>query len=288
MDNQPIQITEIPSLKNPILIIGFDGWGNAMNIAKGMVVYLIRKLKGKEFAKLDTDTFYRYDASRPWVSIIHGVLNSFIPPGGTFYAIKTQSGRHDIVILKAEEPNLRWFLFTEVLFDLCRKLEVNTIITLGSMHDNVLHSDKMISGVTTCPDFLSGFVEKKINLIYYQGPGSIHSIIQSEARRNNIRCMNLWCHCPYYLQDMVHFGMLSHLGGILSFFGEFDLDLTELDASWEKLKLKIDALMKTRPEVQELVDELQKERTSTLWKKRRSHPHKNKKIIHIEDFRDPD
>lgn len=286
MDNQPIRITEHPRLKDPIMIIGFDGWGNAMNISKGMVVYLVRKLKGKEFAKLNPDFFYRYDASRPWVSIMQGALRSFTPPGGSFYAIETGAD-HDLVVLKAEEPNLKWFLFAEVLVDLCNQLGVKAVITLGSMYDNVLHTEKMISGITTCHEFFSDLMEKKINLIYYQGPSSVHSIIQVEAPKNNIKCLSLWCHCPYYLQDTVHFGLLSHLGSVLAHFGKFDLDISELDTSWEKLKLKIDALLKTKPEIQDVVSELQKERTRNGWGKRR-HANKDEKIINLEDFREPE
>jgi hypothetical protein len=36
-----IQIKELPQLRKPLLIAGFDGWTNALNVGNGMVAYLI-------------------------------------------------------------------------------------------------------------------------------------------------------------------------------------------------------------------------------------------------------
>ena len=61
MSANGIQIHELPDLKNPLLIAGFDGWGNALKISSGMAAYLIRNFKAQRFAELDPDAFFRYD-----------------------------------------------------------------------------------------------------------------------------------------------------------------------------------------------------------------------------------
>jgi proteasome assembly chaperone (PAC2) family protein len=53
MGIEEIQFKELPQLKKPVLIAGFDGWGNALKISSGMAAYLIRKLNAKQFAKLN-------------------------------------------------------------------------------------------------------------------------------------------------------------------------------------------------------------------------------------------
>ena len=115
MSTNGIQIHELPDLKNPLLIAGFDGWGNALKISSGMVAYLIRAFKAQRFAELDPDVFFRYDEKRPVVHIEEGVFKNLSSPGGTFYAAHTASDGRDLVILKADEPNLRWFGFVEEL-----------------------------------------------------------------------------------------------------------------------------------------------------------------------------
>ncbi|MBW2202866.1 MAG: PAC2 family protein, partial [Deltaproteobacteria bacterium] len=119
MKEEGIHIETLPELQKPILIVGFDGWGNALNISTGMVAYLIRKFKAGSFARLNPDLFYRYDQTRPIVNIENGRLKDLSIPGGVFYAAKPGSEGRDLLILKAEEPNLRWQYFAEEVFSLC-------------------------------------------------------------------------------------------------------------------------------------------------------------------------
>ena len=62
MSDRGIHIKELPQLKNPLLIAGFDGWGNALNISNGMASYLIRRMNAQHFADLDPDTLGRHEA----------------------------------------------------------------------------------------------------------------------------------------------------------------------------------------------------------------------------------
>jgi proteasome assembly chaperone (PAC2) family protein len=227
--NEPgIHIRKLPQLEKPLLIAGFDGWGNALNISNGMASYFIRHFKAQPFADLNPDIFYRYDEHRPRVIIEDGLLKTFTPPGGSFYSAVTDKNQSDIVILSADEPNLCWSHFVDLLFSLCRKLDVGTVLTLGSMYDNVLHTDRTISGVASNRKMLSQLQKHNVNAISYKGPSAIHTIIQSEGTKRGFECLSLWSHCPYYLQGTTHFGILSHLGGLIAKLGNFHLDTEHL------------------------------------------------------------
>ena len=147
MKDYGIHIEQRPELKRGVLIAGFDGWGNALDVSKGMVSYLIRKLEAQYFAKVNCDLFYRFDETRPFVKIEQGSLKSISPPSASFYVARNPSHGSDVVILKATEPHLQWYRFVDELCSFCEKLNIEKIITLGSMYDNVLHSDKIISGI---------------------------------------------------------------------------------------------------------------------------------------------
>ena len=84
MSDTGIHITELPELNNPILIAGFNGWGNALNVSEGMATYLIGKLNARKFARLDPDVFYRFDESRPQVNIEDGNLKSLSPSASIY------------------------------------------------------------------------------------------------------------------------------------------------------------------------------------------------------------
>ncbi len=282
-----IHIKELPDLKNPVLIAGFDGWGNALNVSNAMAAYLIRQLNARHFADLDPDSFYRYDEQRPIVNIEEGYLDTLTPPGGSFYAAATDGDQSDLVILKANEPNLQWFKFVDQLFSLCRKLGVHTIITLGSLYDNVLHTDRIISAVASTPESLSHLSQKRINPISYRGPSAIHSIIQSEGSKRGFECISLWTHCPYYLQGTTHFGVLSYLGRLLAEMVNFQLDTLDLDNNWETLEEQVNKLIENNSELQSLISNLRKEKVKGSTASLRGTAKSDEKIINLQDFLDP-
>ncbi|MGD2016292.1 MAG: PAC2 family protein [Desulfobacterales bacterium] len=287
MSDHGIHIKNLPKLKNPFLIAGFDGWGNALNISKGVVSYLIRRMKARHFADLDPDTFYRYDDQRPQVSIVGGILKSFRSPGGAFYAVQTDAGQSDLVILKADEPNLRWFQLADRLFSICQKLGIGTIITLGSMYDNVLHTDRIVSGVASTEELVSRLMESNINPIDYQGPSAIHTIIHSEGSKRGFECISLWSHCPYYLQGTTHFGLLSHMVGIIAELANFQIDTPDLEDNWKKLKEQINRLIDDNSELQTLIGNLRKEKVKGTATSLKGTLSSDKKIINLKDFLDP-
>jgi len=287
MNTAGIHIKEWPQLNKPVLIAGFDGWGNALNISNGMAAYFIRRLKAKKFADLDPDTFYRYDEQRPVVDIVEGKLNTLTPPSGSFYAVETDDNQSDIVILKANEPNLRWFKFMELLFSICQKLQIRKVITIGSMYDNVLHTDRILSGIASSPEMLSELKQKRINPISYQGPSAIHSIIQSEGTKKGYECISLWSHCPYYLQGTTHFGILSYLGELIAGLVNFQLDTLDLQGNWKKLENQINTLVEGNSELQSLISNLRKEKAKGSAASLRGAAKSDEKIINLQDFLDP-
>ncbi|MCP4667384.1 MAG: PAC2 family protein [Deltaproteobacteria bacterium] len=287
MKNDAIGIKNLPELRKPILIAGFGGWGNALDISNAMVTYLIRQLKAESFARIDPDLFYRYDENRPIVNIKEGVLKSVSPPGGSFFAAHPLGCGTDLVLFRAVEPSLRWSLFADELLRLCGKLGVSTIITLGSMYDNVLHTDRIISGIASEEDLSSKLKEKAVMPINYQGPSAIHSTLHQEGKKRGFPCISLWCHCPYYLQGTTHFGLMSHLGALLASLGEFVLDVEELDASWKELNKQIQKLIEKNPELQDMISELRKAKVRGSWESVKEGTRKDEKVIHIEDFIGP-
>ena len=107
MGAKVIHIEKLPELKNPILIAGFEGWGNALQVSNFTARYLRKKLKAEYFARINPDLFYVYDENRPFVEIEEGMLKSITPPGGSFHFARRGSGERDLIILTAREPNIR-------------------------------------------------------------------------------------------------------------------------------------------------------------------------------------
>ena len=268
------------------MIAGFNGWGNALNVSKAMAAYLIRNLDSSAFARLDSDTYYRYDEHRPVVTIENGQFRNVVLPGGEFFVARTASNQSDIIILEADEPNLNWNKFAGALMDLCQQLNVRMLFTLGSMYDNLLHTDRLISGVSSDADSAVILRKNNINSISYQGPSSIHSVILAKSCKRRIGNISLWCHCPYYLQGTTHFGQLLQLATLLSKLGNFDLEVDALEEGWQKLKEQIDALIEKNGELQQLVSDLRKRKAKGSLASVKNILNTDDKIINLQDFFD--
>ena len=282
-----IIIDELPQLHDPVLIAGFDGWGNALNVSKAMAAYMVRKQEAVSFARLEPDTYYRFDENRPVVTIEDGQFKNVAAPGGGFFHVRTGASQRDVVILEAEEPSLNWFTFAGALMDLCGQMRVSTLVTLGSMYDNILHTDRIVSGIANTPKTAALLRENRVNSISYQGPSSIHSVILAEACKRGIENVSLWCHCPYYLQGATHFGQLLHLATLLGKLGIVELDLGDLEIGWKKLKIRIDELVEKNNEVRKVVDELRKRRARGTIDSVRNGLNPDEKVIDLKDFFDP-
>jgi proteasome assembly chaperone (PAC2) family protein len=287
MSLHPIRIDYLPEVKDPLLIAGFDGWGNALDVSKGMISFLIRKLEAQPFATINADLFYRFDESRPFVDIQAGHLKGLSLPGGAFFAASPGDDQRSIVLLRAMEPQLRWTAFAEALLSLCDTLGIRTMITIGSMYDSVLHTDRIISGVASSEALLQRLVEKGVIPINYHGPSAIHSTLHSGALKQGLACLSLWCHCPYYLQGATHFGLLSELCMLVSDLGGFKLDSRELEESWKELSKEINGLLEKNPELQSMIHEIRKAKVRGSWEHVREGVKKDDKVIYLTDFLKP-
>lgn len=283
MNDAPLFMEELPRLKEPMLIAGFDGWGNALNVSQGTADYLIRKLDAAPLGRINADLFYRYDQARPVARIENGILKSLDTPGGTYYTAR--SGR-DLIVLSAGEPGLRWHQFVDTMMDLCRDAGVKTLITLGSMYDHTLHTDRMISAVASSQEFFSELNRLNVQAIDYRGPSAIHTLIQHEAQIRGIECASIWCHCPFYLEDTTHFGMMIDLGKLLARLGGFELDVRELESGWNALNKKIDMLIESSPKLQEVIQEIRKSKRDGARATMKASVEKGDKVINLRDFRD--
>jgi predicted ATP-grasp superfamily ATP-dependent carboligase len=155
------------------------------------------------------------------------------------------------------------------------------------MYDNVLHTDRIVSGVASTEDVVSRLMESNINPIDYQGPSAIHTIIHSEGSKRGFECISLWSHCPYYLQGTTHFGLLSHMGGLIAELANFQIDTPDLEANWKKLKEQINRLIDGNSELQSLISSLRKEKLKGTTTSLKGPLSSDKKIINLKDFLDP-
>jgi proteasome assembly chaperone (PAC2) family protein len=273
-------------LTSPAMIIGLRGWGNALEVSSDTAVYIVENRGGRSIGRIDSDACYRYDESRPVVKIEAGDLKSVNPPGGSFFVIETHPAESDLLILIADEPNLNWYRFSNELVELAIRLEAPMVITLGSMFDQVLHTDRTISAATTGGDFGAIFQLHGVIPVDYTGPSAIHTLILDACRKRGIAGASLWCHCPAYLQGITHHGLIIRLGGLLAEMASFELKTDDLEARWEALEIQIQELISENPKLEGIIDQIRKKKREGAWQAVGSDGKEPGKVISLRDFLD--
>ena len=286
MEYRTIQLEESPTLTSPTMIIGLRGWGNALEVSSDMAAYLVEHHNGRSIGRIQSDACYRYDENRPVVKIEAGAIKAIHPPGGNLFAIQSESGENDLLILIADEPSLNWYRFSSELVDLAVNLGAAAVFTLGSMFDHVLHTDRIISAATTGIDFSGIFKRFGVVSIDYQGPSAIHTLILDVCRKRGITGASLWCHCPAYLQGITHHGLMIQLGRLLAEMIPFSIPTNDLQTRWEALEIQIQQLISENPKLEGIIDEIRKKKREGAWQGLGPNAKSQGNVINLEDFRD--
>ena len=133
-------IESVPELNRPVLIAAFRGWndgGQGASLAGG---YLAKIWRARQFATIDPEGFYDFQATRPQVTLVDGITRRLEWPENAFYHAHAEGIDRDVVILLGIEPNLRWRTFCDLIVGLARNLGVELVVTLGALLADVPHT----------------------------------------------------------------------------------------------------------------------------------------------------
>ena len=270
-----------PSLREPALVAGFGGWGNAGEVATSTVDFMVNSLKAEQLASLESDDFFLFSVNRPLVSIVNGHLKSLDLPRSRFYFSTNSPGR-DLILFTGPEPQLCWDQYIEAFMQLCQHFGVRTFITLGGLHDEVLHNETNISAAGASMDDVQRLrqLREPIELIDYVGPSAIHSFFLAKAQDQRMESFSLWAHAASYLQG-TNYRLCSGLIKRLNLLLELEVDPIELDLSWKLVEDQINGLIKENEQLKQHVEELKRREKRGSFAPRPSSP---AKVIRLDEF----
>jgi proteasome assembly chaperone (PAC2) family protein len=277
-----LQYSANPALTNPALVAGFGGWPNAAEVATSTIDYLVEHLGAGELATFSFDDFQLFSLHRPVATIVKGHLKSINRALCRFHFWNNPQGR-DLILFSGPEPQIHWHRYLETFLDLCQRFKVETLISLGGLRDDVLHSEEKISGAGASMADIKRLrqLSEPVELIDYVGPTAIHSLLLAAARQHGIEGMSLWGHAASYLQGTNYklcAGLLRRLSLLLS----FELDTTELDLSWRLVEEQIANLIAGNDELRQYIDKLK--RREHLGTFEPNPPPPSGKVLHLDRF----
>src|SRR6478672_10537886 len=253
---EELQIDERPALERPVLIAAFRGWNDGGQGASLAGAYLAQAWAAEQFAEIDSEAFYDFQATRPMVSLVDGVTRQIDWPENIFLHAPLPGGGRDVILLLGVEPSLRWRTFCTHVTELATSFGVELVITLGSLLADVPHTRPApVTGSATDPELIERL---GLQASRYEGPTGIVGVLHDACGRAGLKSASLWAAVPHYVSltpsPRAAKALVDRLGELL----HADVDTAELDEAAESYAQQVSEAVAADGETAQYVEELER------------------------------
>jgi proteasome assembly chaperone (PAC2) family protein len=253
---EELRIHSRPELEKPVLLAAFRGWNDGAQAASLAAGYLAKTWDAEQFAEIDPEDFFDFQATRPHVSLEDGLTRRIEWPETGFYHARPEGLDRDVVLLLGIEPNLRWRTFTELVVGLASELQVELMITLGALLADVPHTRPApVTGSATD----SELVERLgLSASRYEGPTGIVGVLHDACREAGIPSASLWAAVPHYVSltpsPRAAVALCERLGSLIG----VDIDVDELEEAAQSYEEQVSEAVASDEETASYVEELER------------------------------
>lgn len=248
------------------MVIAFGGWSDAGEAATGVITHLLTVLGSSDSAhvdiakstligEVDSEDFYDFQVNRPLIFVDASMIRSLTWPGVQIFGVRNPDGDRDFVFVRGVEPSMKWRTFASEILDLAEDLEVELVITLGSMLADTPHTRAIpVSGTGAHPDIATRL---GVEVSRYEGPTGILAVIQDGCVRRGIDAIALWAAVPHYANATPSPKATLALVNGLEDFLEISLpqgDLPERALAWEAA---VNEMVKEDSDIEEYIKTLE-------------------------------
>ena len=249
-------VSSRPDLRRPVLIAAFRGWNDGGQGATLGGGYLAKQWDAEEFAEIDSENFYDFQAVRPNVSLEDGLTRKLEWPTNTFLHAPIPGLDRDAVILLGVEPNLRWKTYTRLVIELVQELEIELVVTLGSLLADVPHTRPApVSAAASDPSLVE---ELGVEPSRYEGPTGIVGVLLDACRQEGLPSVSLWAAVPHYVSlapsPRAALALCRRLGELVG----AEIDLAELEEAAEEYNEQVTEAVASDAETAAYVEELER------------------------------
>ncbi len=267
-----VEIYEIPALRSPIMVIAFGGWSDAGEAATGVITHLLTAFDSNNtenfdgdrstlIGEVDSEDFYDFQVNRPLIFVDSSMVRSLTWPGVQIFGLRNPDGDRDFVLVRGVEPSMRRRTVASQILDLAEDLEVELVITLGSMLADTPHTRAIpVSGTGAHPDIATRL---GVEVSRYEGPTGILAVIQDGCVRRGIDAIALWAAVPHYANATPSPKATLALVNALEDFLEISLpqgDLPESALAWESA---VNEMVKEDSDIEEYIKTLEESKDAS-------------------------
>lgn len=253
---QPLQWNYRPDgLRAPALICAFKGWNDAGDAASAAVSFFGESLGARQFASIDPEEFYDFQAVRPQIRLIEGQTRSIEWPDVKLYEVRVPRAPRDLVLLAGAEPSYRWRSFASLVVELAEVIGTQLVVTLGALLADVPHTRPVsVTGFASEPALVQRL---GLSQSSYEGPTGIIGVLHDACMRASMPSASLWAAVPHYISATPNpkaaLALIRKLEGLVG----VAVDAGELEAAAADYERQVNDAIRSDPDIQAFVEKLE-------------------------------
>ncbi len=249
-----IELEDLPELRDPVMIVAFEGWNDAGEAASDAVHHLAVAWNAVPVAALDPEDYYDFQVNRPRAVLEDGRRRIQWRTTRILLARPRELGR-DVLLVSGIEPSFRWRGFIVELMAYAQDAGISTVLSLGALMADIAHT-RPIPVTATSEDEQT---QHRFDLEHssYEGPTGIVGVLADAATQAGLTTISCWAAVPHYAghspSPKATLALLTRLAQILG----HPLPLGDLADSARAWESGINELAETDEEVAEYVEALE-------------------------------
>lgn len=256
-----IEFDDLPVLHKPIMIAAFEGWNDAAESATGVLSHLAHVWTSDLLLEFDSEEYYDFQVNRPQLVFTDSGERALIWPSTRVFIVRDIHPAHDFVLVQGIEPNIKWPQFTREVLGLAAELDVDLLITVGSLLSDNPHTRPVPVTATATDQFLLRDLD--VEHSRYEGPTGIIGVIHHACTQFGIPSISLWAAVPHYVGQSpcpkATLALIQKLEDVLRTSIPLG-DLVEESRAWEQ---GVHELAEEDEDIAEYVSQLEEARDAT-------------------------
>ena len=248
---------DLPDLTAPALVVAFDAWVDAGSASSAAAAMLGDG--GMIVATFEDDVLYDYRARRPTLDIIDGRPGTLDWPGLSLR--HRRAGERDLIVLAGPEPDFRWRELARDVVELCQRLRVAELVSLGSIPAAVPHTRPVpVLGTQSAEGLLRGGIKPGPEGLL-RVPAACLSVLDMAVARAGFPAVGYFAQVPHYVSGPYPAATIALLDALARHL-ETTLPMSGLIEEATQMRVRLDTATaieeKTRAYVarlEEMVDE---------------------------------
>lgn len=189
--------SEVPELRDPLVIAAFEGWNDAGEAASGAITHLEQVWDAQPLVALDPENYHDFQVTRPVATIDADGTRRITWPTTRLLWARPPGASRDVLLVRGIEPSMRWRTYCAEVLGHAERYGATLLVTLAALMSDVPHTRPI--PVTATSDDESLMHRWGLERSRYEGPTGIVGVLHDAARHRGLAGVSLWAAVPHYV-----------------------------------------------------------------------------------------